>query len=272
MTSSEIEPAQLGMAERFVAVVGALPRLRERLEAMAFMQRFNSALHALYSDAKAVTDACDLLRSSAPLRRLLGLVLQLGNALNAGSFRSGAEGFRTDCLVRIAELRTNGASSSLLQFALATLDAKMSVEAAELSSEAGGRRRCADDRLVGELGAVRAAAKVSIDELAVEVGRLTKGLDSIRGELAHFEKEAAKTADDGERVGERFAAVMAPFAESAAQQLEELRRAEAAMVEAVDGARTYFAEEAKVTTDEFFAAVDLSSRTSRPPPPTRCRT
>ena len=76
---------------------------------------------------------------------------------------------------------------------------------------------------------MRAAAKVSIDELAVEVGRLTKGLDSIRGELAHFEKEAAKTADDGERVGERFAAVMAPFAESAAQQLEELRRAEAAM-------------------------------------------
>ena len=92
-----------------------------------------------------------------------------------------------------------------------------------------------------------------IDELATEVGRLTKGLDSIRGELAHFEKEAAKTADDGERVGERFAAVMAPFAESAAQQLEELRRAEAAMVEAVDGARTYFAEEAKVTTDEFFS-------------------
>ena len=254
VTSSEIEPAQLGMAERFVAVVGALPRLRERLEAMAFMQRFNSALHALYSDAKAVTDACDLLRSSAPLRRLLGLVLQLGNALNAGSFRSGAEGFRTDCLVRIAELRTNGASSSLLQFALATLDAKMSAEAAELSSEAGWEAPMArTTAFVGELGAVRAAAKVSIDELAVEVGRLTKGLDSIRGELAHFEKEAAKTADDGERVGERFAAVMAPFAESAAQQLEELRRAEAAMVEAVDGARTYFAEEAKVTTDEFFS-------------------
>ena len=166
------------------------------------MQRFNSALHALYSDAKAVTDACDLLRSSTPLRRLLGLVLQLGNALNAGSFRSGAEGFRTDCLVRIAELRTNGASSSLLQFALATLDAKMSAEAAELSSEAGWEAPMArTTAFVGELGAVRAAAKVSIDELATEVGRLTKGLDSIRGELAHFEKEAAKTADDGERVG-----------------------------------------------------------------------
>ena len=48
---------------------------------------------------------------------------------------------------------------------------------------------------------------------------------------------------------------MAPFAVSGgtAVDLLELRRAEAAMVEAVDRARTYFAEEAKVTTDEFFS-------------------
>ena len=46
--------------ERLLARGVAHARLRERLEAMAFMQRFNSALHALYSDAKAVTDAPSL--------------------------------------------------------------------------------------------------------------------------------------------------------------------------------------------------------------------
>ena len=45
-------------------------------------------------------------------------LLQLGNLLNAGSFRAGAEGFKTECLTRLSELRTNDGKSSLLQYAL----------------------------------------------------------------------------------------------------------------------------------------------------------
>ena len=87
------------------------------------MQRFNSALHALYTDVHAVRAAAERLRSSAALRRLLGTTLCLGNRLNAGSYRAGAEGFKTECLSRLAELRTNGTHGSLLQYAVSTLAA-----------------------------------------------------------------------------------------------------------------------------------------------------
>jgi len=123
VTSANVPAATLGLAERFVFHVGSIPRLQRRLECFLYMQRFNSALHALYTDVHAVRAAAERLRNSAALRRLLGTTLCLGNRLNAGSYRAGAEGFKTECLSRLAELRTNGTHGSLLQYAVSTLAA-----------------------------------------------------------------------------------------------------------------------------------------------------
>jgi hypothetical protein len=123
VTSANVPAATLGLAERFVFHVGSIPRLQRRLECFLYMQRFNAALHALYTDVHAVRAAAERLRNSAALRRLLGTTLCLGNRLNAGSYRAGAEGFKTECLSRLAELRTNRTHGSLLQYAVSTLAA-----------------------------------------------------------------------------------------------------------------------------------------------------
>ena len=66
-----------------------------------------------------VTAATEQLVRCEPLRKVLGLLLQMGNKLNQGSFRSGAEGFKLECLPRLCEIKTNGQPSSLLQYAVA---------------------------------------------------------------------------------------------------------------------------------------------------------
>ena len=87
--------------------------------------------------------AGERLRGSAALRKLLGTTLALGNRLNAGSYRAGAEGFKTECLSRLAELRTNGTQGSLLQYAVSTLAAAPTAAAvgawgAEISEQLDG--------------------------------------------------------------------------------------------------------------------------------------
>ena len=208
VTSASVEPAALGLAERFVYHVGAIPRLRQRLECFLYMQRFNAGLHALYTDVQAVTGAAEQLRGSAALRRLLATVLALGNRLNAGSFRAGAEGFKTESLTRLVEIRTNGAQGSLLQFAVGTMAAR------------GGAVSVA-----AELEGVKRAAKLSPSEMADEVGRFAAGLEQIKAELAAFgraTRSGAPTAGGApptsEGEADRFKEVMQPFTTGVASQ------------------------------------------------------
>ena len=154
VANAGVPTAALGFAERFVAEVGTVPRLQKRLECLAYVQRFEGSLRAAACDVAAVSAACGTLCNSADLRRLLGVTLWLGNALNGNSFRGSAEGFRTDALPRLAELRTNSTPpSSLLAVALQHCAA---------ASEEGW---AALERLAQQLGSVKAAARLSMTEV-----------------------------------------------------------------------------------------------------------
>ena len=112
------------------------------------------SLRAAACDVAAVSAACGTLCNSADLRRLLGVTLWLGNALNGNSFRGSAEGFRTDALPRLAELRTNSTPpSSLLAVA---------VQHCAAASDEGW---AALERLAQQLGSVKAAARISMTEI-----------------------------------------------------------------------------------------------------------
>jgi hypothetical protein len=156
------DPSSLGNAERFVLEVGSIPRLQQRLECFAFKQRFNRQLHDLYKDVLTIGSAFRTLRECAPLRQLLATVLQLGNLLNQGSFRAGAEGFKTECLTRLCEVRANESQGTLLEFALST--ALGGASGAAVSEEAW--------EALQELGVkLREASKVCAGEIEVEVDR-----------------------------------------------------------------------------------------------------
>ena len=99
LVSACADASSLGSAEKFVLRLGTVPRLKARLECFEYKHKFNGLLHQLYADVGTLTSAAKQLVSCAPLQRLLATLLHIGNAVNAGSFRSGAEGFKLEWCV-----------------------------------------------------------------------------------------------------------------------------------------------------------------------------
>ena len=240
------DPANLGEMERYVLEVGSVPRFQQRLDCFAFKHRFNGELHKLYDEVRVVTSASEQLMRCDSLRSLLGVLLQMGNRLNQGSFRSGAEGFKLECLTRLCEIKTNGEASSLLQHAVAVAAGQRdAASAAPLSSFT---EQCPD---------VRPAAKLASAELVEEVEKLRKGLEVIGEELAHFGKQskggfASATADE-RLAAERFVSVMQPFYDGSLPQMTELCCYTSAMGEKQAVMKTYFSEDSKVSVDECYS-------------------
>lgn len=250
--TDEAPAPALGLAEQFVKEVGSIPRLRERLECLAFKSRFAAELQSLYADAMAVSVGCDEVRESEALRRLLGIVLAAGNTLNSGSFRGGAAGVRLECLTRLVELKSAqpaaGGRPDLLCFCLHAL-------APQLPDAEGGaaeaceheRVRIAADALALELASARAAAKVCTVSLSEDVRLFEAGYASVERELA------LGRAKGGGCDGGQFERAMGAFCAQAGAQVRNLR-AELVRVEAeFCEVRSFFGEDESVTVSDFFA-------------------
>ena len=268
---SAADPAALGYAEKFVLQVGSVPRLQQRLETFAFKRQFSQALLASYDDVNVLTHAASELCACEQLHQLLGLLLNLGNSLNQGSFRAGAEGFRLECLPRLAELKTNDHRSSLLQYALAV----------QGGQEPDATKGPADflpaqpplTSFAEKCKSVRAAAKLSLENVNEEVARLKSGLTKIEAELEHFREQArvaqvdakakAKASVEGgvavlsareeALARDQYLQVMGSFRDGATAQVEELGCAALRMEEMHKVLRSFFAEESKTSIEEIFS-------------------
>lgn len=108
-----------GKAERFVYAVATVPAHRERV-ALRMLQQSNeraTEVAALSRAISATRTACEELRAATPvMRRLLSMILQLGNYLNGGdALIGGAQGFAlADCLqLQQVESADGGATSGV---------------------------------------------------------------------------------------------------------------------------------------------------------------
>ena len=61
-------------------------------------------------------EACRLVRESRELHALLQIVLDVGNALNAGTAKGNAVGFRLSTLLKLAEVKASDKKTTLLHF------------------------------------------------------------------------------------------------------------------------------------------------------------
>ena len=90
-TSDEVEsvrlydgdPDRLGKAERYFRALVAVPGYESKLRALQFKQGFRAAVSQIREWTRVVECASRELRGSARMGRLMALVLNLGNALNA---------------------------------------------------------------------------------------------------------------------------------------------------------------------------------------------
>ena len=82
--------------------MGAVPRLRPRLNAILFKLQFGEQVENIKPEIVSVTAACEELRKSENFSSLLEITLLVGNYMNAGSRNAGAFGFSISFLCKVS--------------------------------------------------------------------------------------------------------------------------------------------------------------------------
>eukprot|EP00439_Symbiodinium_sp_Y106_P032632 s3083_g3.t3 len=148
-------------AEDFVWKLAEVGHFLVRLQTWSFENAFEERFHIFHSAVTEVKDACHALRDSHRIPRLLGITLNVGNYLNAGTSRGRADGFSVEVLSQMRALKGQAASSSsastLLDFVVRQAERSRPGELLQLFGE------------VGEATLVQRAFRHNLKELSLEL-------------------------------------------------------------------------------------------------------
>ncbi|KAL4683635.1 hypothetical protein H8959_021329 [Pygathrix nigripes] len=106
----------LAESEQFGVVMGTVPRLRPRLNAILFKLQFSEQVENIKPEIVSVTAACEELRKSESFSNLLEITLLVGNYMNAGSRNAGAFGFNISFLCKLRDTKSTDQKMTLLHF------------------------------------------------------------------------------------------------------------------------------------------------------------
>ncbi|KAJ6995206.1 hypothetical protein NC653_017862 [Populus alba x Populus x berolinensis] len=126
-----------------------------------------------YNGDKENLGKCEQIRSSAKLKRIMQTILSLGNALNFGTARGSAVGFRMDSLLKLTDTRARNNKMTLMHYLCKVLAEKL----AELLD------------FPKDLASLEAATKIQLKYLAEEMQAVSKGLEKVMQELSAAEND-----------------------------------------------------------------------------------
>ncbi|KAI9922300.1 hypothetical protein PsorP6_001218 [Peronosclerospora sorghi] len=118
------DPKLLGDAEQYFREMDCIPRLTTRLQAIHATWQFDAYVEEQRKLMESVSNACRELQACEPLKDILRVVLSLGNALNDGTSRGGAKGFRLNILLKLNQVKAADNSINLLNYVAQVLRAK----------------------------------------------------------------------------------------------------------------------------------------------------
>ncbi|XP_032260388.1 protein diaphanous homolog 1 isoform X1 [Phoca vitulina] len=219
----------LAESEQFGVVMGTVPRLRPRLNAILFKLQFSEQVENIKPEIVSVTAACEELRKSESFSSLLELTLLVGNYMNAGSRNAGAFGFNISFLCKLRDTKSTDQKMTLLHFL------------AEL---------CENDypdvlKFPDELAHVEKASRVSAESLQKNLDQMKKQISDVERDVQNF------PAATDER--DKFVEKMTSFVRDAQEQYNRLRMMHCNMETLYKELGEYFLfDPKKVSVEEFF--------------------
>ncbi|KAJ1556170.1 hypothetical protein HK405_005858 [Cladochytrium tenue] len=221
------DASDLGMAERFVLTMASIPRFRQRLQAIIYRRKFRDEVEEIEGDLRTIAKATKAVRESGRLKKVLEVVLVLGNFLNAGSFRGHAYGFYVDNLLRLKETRADDDSD--LRDRAPTLLHYVARRVEETDGDVAD--------LADELAPAELASRVSFQALFRSARGLGRGIDQIKDELDELKRLSSTSEED------LFADVMQAFVASAEVRVREVVRRAGVEETAVRETLEFFGED-----------------------------
>ncbi|KAH9610961.1 hypothetical protein KSS87_002501 [Heliosperma pusillum] len=110
------ELSQLGLAERFLKEIVDIPFAFKRIEVLLFMGTLHEEATIVQENLVTLEAACKELKSSRLFLKLLEAVLKTGNRMNDGTYRGGAQAFKLDTLLKLADVKGTDGKTTLLHF------------------------------------------------------------------------------------------------------------------------------------------------------------
>lgn len=232
----------LSKCERFFLDTLRIPRLGAKLRVFLVKLSFEAQVASVREGMQTVVRFAEEVRNSAGLKGLMQAILSLGNALNAGTAKGSATGFRLASLESLAGVKAADNKTTLLQYLCGVLDEK------------------APEFLTWrtEMPSLEDAARTTLDTLSQEMAELDKSLESAASELARSRNDAGDAAEEDQageshEVLETFCSSTAEFLRDAEAQAREVSTLYVQALRASDGLVAYFGEKSTATKFEEIA-------------------
>ncbi|GAB2286569.1 hypothetical protein Dimus_020966 [Dionaea muscipula] len=210
---------KLGKCEQFFLEMMKVPRVESKLRVFLFKMQFGSQVFDLRRNLNLVNSASEEIRNSVKLKRTMQAILSLGNALNHGTARGSAVGFRLDSLLKLTDTRARNNKMTLMHYLCKVLAEKLP-ELLEFSKD---------------LGSLEAATKIQLKFLAEEMQAINKGLEKVVQELTASENDGP--------VSENFCKTLKDFLAFAEGEVRTLSSLYSNVGWNADALATYFGED-----------------------------
>ncbi|XP_024390582.1 formin-like protein 3 isoform X1 [Physcomitrium patens] len=168
----------LGKCEQFFLEMMRVPRMEAKLRVFSFKILFNQQISELRENLLVVNNASRQVRESLKLRRVMQTILSLGNALNSGTARGSAIGFKLDSLLKLTDTRARNNRMTLMHYLCKVIADKLP-ELLDFDKD---------------LQDLEAATKIQLKSLAEEMQAVSKGLEKVEQEIAMSENDGPPSA------------------------------------------------------------------------------
>lgn len=209
----------LGKCEQFFLELMRVPRAESKLRVFSFKIQFVTQVHELRASLEIINAASKEVKESVKLRRIMQTILSLGNALNQGTARGSAVGFKLDSLLKLIDTRARNNKITLMHYLCKVISEKLP----DLLDF---------DKDVGHL---EAASKIQLKSLAEEMQAVSKGLEKVEQELTASENDGL--------VSEGFRQVLKVFLNTAEADVKSLASLYAEVGRNADSLAHYFGED-----------------------------
>lgn len=188
---------KLAAVEEFVAGLLDIDRLGPRLECINFKLRYDDMILNLERDIKIGIDACEEVIASSKFKKILQVILSIGNFMNCGE-KGGAVGFEFSILPRLNDIKTIDKKSTLLECIVDCIKTN-SPDLWDFGTE---------------LVQVKGAARLNTIRIEETIRNLSTGSEFLKKELEN--RSIHGLPDD------KFAEMMSPFSLECCRQVEQL--------------------------------------------------
>lgn len=222
------EYEELNDAEQFAVTIASVKRLVPRLRSLKFKSLYTDTVTDIKPGIVATTAACEEIKTSRKLAKLLELVLLLGNVMNSGSRNGQAVGFEISYLPKLSSTKDVENRHTLLHYLVETVETKFP----EVLTF--------DEELIH----LDKAARVSVETISKSLRQMDTDLKNLETDLKN--SKVPQGPDD------RFFDVMQTFAQEAREQYNILQQMFNKIDQLYSDLAEYFAfDKNKYTVEEF---------------------